>query len=246
MSPIPEGLPSDTKHHAGTHIYRAGNRAASLYPFWLPTQERIKHSTQSWIHTYFLRMRLFFNKVLERPSTRRVAQESFLRALIVEQKLRSLTRHDHEWQTNLTHQLRQEQLISFEDILKAFLKATSQSNYDLHPFPEIILVMAQTLVEAGSTPSPLVTSAQALLQSYNHLRGYIFNQSLLWRPHFIRLVAADELISQVLEFYTAWVGFRHQRSLLIKKQDLLSDKFKKMGESLCPSPSSSSCTGKSL
>jgi hypothetical protein len=155
-------------------------------------------------------------------------------SIFIEQRIRQIS-EENEWEKNTLHYFRQQQLRHFEIILKNMYTSSSSNdstNLVVCPFPEIILVMAQTLVEGSSSMPDLITSAKTLLTSYDQLREFLFTQSLLWRPCFFKIPDDSIFIEKLEIFLSAWKKFKEQRASFITIEDSHDEKYKRINDSV--------------
>lgn len=173
--------PSNRLHHA-IHSFRQSARASFLFPNWL---KKDTESNSQIKPAFWITFKWAYYRLVGLCTQKYLAQQYFLECLLLENKLLQLSQSQEQWQKNFIHRERQEQLDCFEKILNLHFKQTSASK-KLHTFPEIILVMAQTLEESEPFAS-LHEEATKVISSYDNLRSFLKSQIYLWRLHKIEL-----------------------------------------------------------
>jgi hypothetical protein len=199
--------------HRAIHSFRQSARASFLFPNWITkeTGDLFQIKPLLWIgfKWYFYRTFNFFTHS-------HLAHQYFLECLLLENRLLQITQSNEQWQKNFIHKERQEQLDCFEKILNLYLHETKQPSKSLHTFPEIILVMAQTLEESDPYTG-LHEEALKVLSTYENLRSFLQTQTRFWRLHTVQLQETDPVITLLLSFKSAWETFRKTRSVQVKR-----------------------------
>jgi hypothetical protein len=193
---------SPNRLHRAIHTFRQSDRASFLFPTWLK-----KTNNDSFEFPFLITLRWFFYRFLTMRKPHQLAQELYFRSLLLENRLVHLTQIKEEWQKNIIHRERQEQLDCFEQILNLYFNKTKKTANNLHIFPEIILVMAEALEEADPFLSTQETATN-LITCYENLRSFLQAQTHGWYFHKIELQENDPIISFLLRFKNTWDVFR--------------------------------------
>lgn len=188
--------------HRAIHTFRRSTRASFLFPTWLK-----RTSTEPFEFPLLITLRWFFYRFLTMRKPHQLAQELYFRSLLLEKRLIQLTQTQEEWQKNVIHRERQEQLDCFEKLINLYFNKAKRASNGLHIFPEIILVMAETLEEAEA-PLSAQETARNLINSYENLRSFLQEQTKGWHFHKVELQENDPVINLLLRFKNTWDVFR--------------------------------------